>query len=148
MKKRQKKYTVQSEKQTKEIGEKLGKTLTNGGIIALHGDLGAGKTTFVKGVARGLGIIQRITSPTFIFWRVYDVKRKGIHHFCHVDLYRLPKSNNLQSIGIEEYWERGDTVCIVEWAEKAKQLPKSRIIYSIKIKIIEKNVREISIISL
>jgi len=148
MKKTKKKYTVKSEKQTKEIGEQLGKRLIKGGIIALYGSLGAGKTVFVKGVAKGLGIKNHITSPTFVFWRFYNVGRNGINHFCHVDLYRLPMQASLQSIGIEEYWERDDTVCVVEWAEKAKQLPKNKIIYSINIEIIEKNIREISVTSL
>ena len=149
MRKIQKKYIVTNEKQTKELGVKLGKILTKGGIIALYGDLGVGKTVLVKGIANGLGIKNRITSPTFVFWRVYDITKKNkLKHFCHVDLYRLPKPSGLQNIGIEEYWERDDSICIIEWAEKAKQLLKTKIIYSIKIKIINKNEREINIISL
>jgi tRNA threonylcarbamoyladenosine biosynthesis protein TsaE len=148
MKKTQNKYIARSEKQTREIGKQLGKKLINGGIIALYGDLGAGKTVFVKGVAKGLGIRNHITSPTFVFWRVYNVTKKSINIFCHVDLYRLPKPSSLESVGIEEYWERDDTICIVEWAEKAKQLPKNKIIYSIKINILKNNTREISITSL
>ncbi|MFA6272258.1 MAG: tRNA (adenosine(37)-N6)-threonylcarbamoyltransferase complex ATPase subunit type 1 TsaE [Patescibacteria group bacterium] len=148
MKETHKKFVSKSEKQTRMIGEDLGIRLKNGGIIALSGNLGAGKTVFIKGVAKGLGIKSRITSPTFVFWRVYPVAKKQLKHFCHVDLYRLPRPGALQNIGIEEYWERADTVCLIEWAEKAKKLPENKLIYSVKIKIIEKNIREIEVVSL
>ncbi|MFA6392309.1 MAG: tRNA (adenosine(37)-N6)-threonylcarbamoyltransferase complex ATPase subunit type 1 TsaE [Patescibacteria group bacterium] len=142
-----KKYYTENEKQTKEIGMELGKQITGGGIIALYGNLGAGKTVFVKGVAKGLGIKNRITSPTFVFWRVYNLSKKRLRYFCHVDLYRLPEPSNIQSIGIEEYWGRKDTVCLIEWAEKAKRLPKKNISFKVKINILEKNSRSIEIIN-
>ena len=104
------KLISKDEKQTRKIGFELGSNLKKGGIIALYGNLGAGKTVFIKGVAKGLGIKSHITSPTFVFWRVYPVTKKQLKHFCHVDLYRLPKPGAIQNIGIEEYWERNDTV--------------------------------------
>jgi tRNA threonylcarbamoyladenosine biosynthesis protein TsaE len=148
MKEKQTKFLSKSEKQTRKIGEDLGSKLKKGGIIALHGNLGAGKTVFVKGIARGLGIKDHITSPTFIFWRAYNISKNRLRHFCHVDLYRLPKPGALLNIGIEEYWERDDAVCLIEWAERAKHLPKSKLIYSVKISIIDQNTREIVITSL
>lgn len=148
MSKNKKIIISKSEKQTLTIGRKIGEKLKNGGIITLRGNLGAGKTVFVKGVARGLKIKGRITSPTFIFWRVYPIAKSNLKFFCHVDMYRLSQSDDIENIGIEEYWKRSDTVCLIEWPEKVNNLPKSNIILSVKIKIQDQNTREISITSL
>lgn len=107
------------EKETKSVQEteKLGETLANalapGAVVAFSGDLGAGKTAFVRGMARGLGISQRVTSPTFTIVNEYEGGRLPLFHF---DMYRLGSSQELFDIGWEDFLRRGG-VCAVEWSE-------------------------------
>jgi tRNA threonylcarbamoyladenosine biosynthesis protein TsaE len=110
---------TKTEKETFALGEKFAKTLRGGEVIGLIGDLGAGKTVFVKGVAKGLGIKNTITSPTFVLMKVYPVKNHGtIKNLIHIDAYRLKNSNDLKSIGAEEYMNQNDSVLLIEWADK------------------------------
>ncbi len=114
-----------SELQTQKIGESLGKSLKGGDIIALYGDLGAGKTVFVKGIAKGLGIKKRILSPTFVFMRSYPTA-KG-KQFIHIDLYRGQDRRDFEALGLEELFSQ-NCIVVLEWAEKiAKMLPQKRI---------------------
>ncbi len=116
--------------QTEKIGEALGKSLKAGDIVALYGDLGAGKTVFVKGIARGLGIKKRILSPTFIFMRSYPLE--GGKQFYHIDLYRGQSLEDFEALGLEELFSKNNIV-VLEWAEKiAKMLPQKRIDINIK----------------
>jgi len=87
--------------------------------LALTGELGSGKTTFVQGLAKGLGIKQRIISPTFILVRKYDLRSKS---FYHVDLYRLETEveKEVRNLGIEEIWDNPENIVVIEWAEKIK----------------------------
>lgn len=92
-------------------------------MVALVGDLGSGKTTFVQGLAKGLGVKQRIISPTFILMRNYN-------HFYHLDLYRLEDNvwEEVKNLGVEEIWDNPDNVVVIEWAEKIHDhLPKDVI---------------------
>ena len=126
--------TTTSEKQTGEIGQRLAKTLKGGDVIALYGELGAGKTHFAKGIARGLGIKRRILSPTFIFIRSYTitVNRKPLT-FNHVDLYRGQTKEDFRSLGLEDVFS-SDSIVVVEWAEKISEiLPKKRIDVTISV---------------
>lgn len=107
-------YYTHHERETEEIGETLGQTLPAGTVIAFTGDLGAGKTAFTRGLARGLGIEDRITSPTFTIVNEYEGGRLPLFHF---DMYRLESSDELFDIGWEDYLRRGG-VCAVEWSEK------------------------------
>lgn len=118
-----KQYLTFSEKETRELGKKLAATLH--GVIALSGELGAGKTTFVQGFGKGIGIKEKIISPTFVLIRQHKIpKSKNI--FFHVDLYRLEDEKNLRQLGIEELWADSNSIVLIEWAEKAKRfLPKS-----------------------
>lgn len=106
-------YITNSAQQTEQLGEKLGRILTPGTVLAYTGDLGAGKTAFTRGVAKGLEIPERITSPTFTIVNEYEGGRLPLFHF---DMYRLGSSDELFDIGWEDYLVRGG-VCAVEWSE-------------------------------
>jgi len=116
-----------SRQETLDHGRSLAKSIKKGAIIALHGDLGAGKTTFVKGLAEGLGAAQEneITSPTFTYLQSYG----DLHHF---DLYRLNDAEEFYSMGFDEYFDDG--CCCVEWPERlGKSLPETALHISIHI---------------
>ena len=110
-----KEYTTAGEEQTVALGVRLGQLIQPGAVIAYTGDLGAGKTAFTRGLARGLGIPDRVTSPTFTIVNEYEGGRLPLFHF---DLYRLASSDELFEIGWEDYLRRGG-VCAVEWSENA-----------------------------
>lgn len=121
-----------SETQTQKLGETFGKTLKAGDIVALYGDLGAGKTVFVKGIAKGLGIKKRILSPTFVFVRSYPLtaNREPLT-FCHIDLYRGQSFEDFEALGLDELFSKNNIV-VLEWAQRLKGiLPKKRIDVSI-----------------
>ncbi|HEV2691503.1 MAG TPA: tRNA (adenosine(37)-N6)-threonylcarbamoyltransferase complex ATPase subunit type 1 TsaE [Verrucomicrobiae bacterium] len=99
---------------TESLGEKLGSVALREQVIALSGDLGAGKTQFVRGLARGLGIVARVHSPTFTLVNEYGGGRLKLFH---LDLYRLETAGQIRSAGIEEYLSP-DGVSVIEWAER------------------------------
>jgi len=112
-----------SEPETEEIGSQLAKSLSAGGVVALFGDLGAGKTAFVRGLARGLGLDARVSSPTFTIVNEY----LGEVPLFHFDMYRIGSSDELFDIGWEDYLDRGG-VCAVEWSENiADALPSDAV---------------------
>ncbi len=112
-----------SPEQTKMIGQRLGHLLRPGDIICLYGRLGAGKTAFAQGVARGLGVEEPVTSPTFILINEYE----GRLPFYHFDAYRLEGADDFAGLGYEEYFY-GDGVALVEWADRvAEVLPPERL---------------------
>lgn len=146
MKKSRQYYISKSPRETRKLGEKLSKKLKGGEIIGLIGNLGGGKTTLIKGVAKGLGIKKRILSPTFVLWRLYKTPRgKRIKFFCHIDLYRLNKPKDIISLGMEEYWWRKDSVCLIEWAEKIWPFLKNKNKWLIKFETINPHTRRIII---
>lgn len=106
-------YVTNSPAETEALGQRLAERLQPGDVIAYTGDLGAGKTAFTRGLARGLGITERITSPTFTIVNEYLGGRLPLFHF---DMYRLGSSEELYEIGWEDYLARGG-VCAVEWSE-------------------------------
>lgn len=106
-------YITNSPAQTEAVGQALGAVLKPGTIIAYEGDLGAGKTAFTRGLAKGLGAGDRVTSPTYTIVNEYLSGRLPLFHF---DMYRLESSEDLWDIGWEDYLERGG-VCAVEWSE-------------------------------
>ena len=106
-------YYTDNEAETEALGARLAETLNNGAVVAMYGDLGAGKTAFVRGMARGLGLHCRVSSPTFTIVNEYLGERELIHF----DLYRLSGSEELFEIGWEDYLSRG-AICAVEWSEK------------------------------
>jgi tRNA threonylcarbamoyladenosine biosynthesis protein TsaE len=101
-----------SEQETEELGRRLAETLKGGAVVAMYGDLGAGKTAFVRGMARGLGLDCRVSSPTFTIVNEYLGERELIHF----DLYRISGEEELFDIGWEDYLSRG-AICAVEWSE-------------------------------
>ena len=106
-------YVTNSPAETEALGQRLAERLQPVDVIAYTGDLGAGKTAFTRGLARGLGITERITSPTFTIVNEYQGGRLPLFHF---DMYRLGSSEELYEIGWEDYLARGG-VCAVEWSE-------------------------------
>ena len=106
-------YITYTPEETEAIGAALGKILTPGTVIAYEGDLGAGKTAFTRGLARGLGCTDTVTSPTYTIVNEYLSGRLPLFHF---DMYRLRSSDDLFDIGWEDYLERGG-ICAVEWSE-------------------------------
>ena len=102
-----------SEQETEALGRALVERLSPGAVVAFTGDLGAGKTAFVRGMAKGLDIPQRVTSPTFTIVNEYEGGRLPLFHF---DLYRLGSSDELFDIGWEDFLRRGG-ICAVEWSE-------------------------------
>jgi len=110
-------YTTASTEETEALGQALAKTLASGTLLALHGDLGAGKTAFVRGLAAGLGYHGRVTSPTFTIVNEYEGKMP----LFHFDLYRLGSEDELYDIGFDEYLSRNG-ICAVEWSERAPEL--------------------------
>ena len=106
-------FYSKSESETEALGERVGAALPDtGAVIAMYGELGAGKTAFVRGLARGLGIDDRIVSPTFTIVNEFSGRRE----LFHFDMYRLGSADELFDIGWEDYLERGG-VCAVEWSE-------------------------------
>src|SRR5437763_1302299 len=119
-------------KQTQKLGKDFAKKLTGGEVIALHGDLGGGKTTFVQGLAQGLGVEKNIISPTFIIMRTYDISIKYkvscIKYFYHVDLYRIGQEREVVDLGLLELMGDVETIVAIEWPEKIENLlPEKRI---------------------
>ncbi|MCD8332037.1 MAG: tRNA (adenosine(37)-N6)-threonylcarbamoyltransferase complex ATPase subunit type 1 TsaE [Oscillospiraceae bacterium] len=107
-----------SVEQTEQAGAQLARRLSPGDVVALTGDLGAGKTAFVRGLAAGLGVSQPVTSPTFTIVNEYEGGRCPLFHF---DLYRLEDEDALFDIGWEDYLSRGG-ICAVEWSERAANM--------------------------
>ena len=123
--------------QTIAFAKQYAKTLQVGGIVLLSGDLGAGKTTFVQGLANGLGIDAQITSPTYAYMNSYDDR---LYHF---DCYRLKNSTEAELLGLTDYFYL-DGICVIEWAEHIEDaLPKA--CKKVNIKKIDENTREIEV---
>jgi tRNA threonylcarbamoyladenosine biosynthesis protein TsaE len=123
-----------SAKETLALGKKIGRGLRGGETLGLVGDLGAGKTVFTQGLAQGLEIVGRLTSPTFVFIKVYRARAGSkIKTLCHVDAYRIKKARELLAIGLGEYFNNPSAVAIIEWADKTKKiLPRGAKTISIK----------------
>ena len=128
---------TQSAKQTQKLGEKIGRDVVGPKILCLYGDLGSGKTTFLQGLAKGLGIKKRITSPTFVFMKQYGFS------FYHVDVYRLEMIKEAKDLGLEEIFKDSKAVVVIEWAERIKEiLPEKRV--DIYFDYVSKNQRKIN----
>jgi tRNA threonylcarbamoyladenosine biosynthesis protein TsaE len=122
-------YITTNEKETFELGIKIGEKLKRGDVIALDGDLGAGKTYLTKGIAKGLDIDEHITSPSFTILNQYDSGRLNLYHF---DVYRINDIEEMYEIGFDEFLY-GDGVSVIEWGSIVKDiLPFERINIFIK----------------
>ena len=130
-------YISNSAEETEKIGEQFASSLNKGAVVLLEGELGAGKTVFVKGMARALGITARITSPTYAYMNDYD----GILY--HYDCYRLSSGEDAEGLGLTDYFY-ADGICVIEWAENiADVLPENAVV--VKIFKIDDNKRRIEI---
>ena len=121
-------FLTNSPLETEYIGQALGKVLSSGAVIAYEGDLGAGKTAFTRGLARGLGCKEAVTSPTYTVVNEYLSGRLPLFHF---DMYRLRCADDLWDIGWEDYLDRGG-VCAVEWSENVRDAMEDAIIVRIE----------------
>jgi len=132
---------LKNEQETLRAGAAFAKKLHGGDIVLLHGELGAGKTTFVKGMAKELGVKETITSPTFALMNVYRIPNDEIprlrpasrdfardditaaaQQLCHIDTYRLKNADELRAIGAEDYIGEPHTITVIEWPEKIATL--------------------------
>ncbi len=109
---------IRSEEETAAFGRRLAEELGPGSLVALIGDLGAGKTTLSKYIAEGLGVTEVVTSPTFTIVHEYHTGRVPLYHF---DVYRLSDPAEMEELGYEEYFF-GEGVCLVEWADRIREL--------------------------
>lgn len=135
-----KKVITSSSQETQKIASEFAKTVKKGDILCFYGNLGSGKTTFIQGFSKGLGIKNRIISPTFIILRSYTTDELN---FYHVDLYRTITIGDLNSVGLDEIINSKDNIVAIEWAEKlGKFLPEKRI--DIKFNILGNDKREIT----
>lgn len=125
--------------ETEQVGQALAARLTAGTVLALRGDLGAGKTAFTRGLARGLGYSGAVTSPTFTIVNEYEGGRLPLFHF---DLYRLSSPDELWDIGWEDYLDRGG-VCAVEWSERAEELLSGAV--TVTLRRVDDSTREITV---
>ena len=121
-------FITHSPEETEAIGEKLAKHLSPGTVLAYRGDLGAGKTAFTRGLARGLGCREQVTSPTYTIVNEYLGGRLPLFHF---DMYRLHSSDDLFDIGWDDYLERGG-ICAVEWSENVEDALEDPITVTIE----------------
>lgn len=135
-------FVTKSFEETQDLGKEFGRTLRGGEFIALYGNLGSGKTTFVQGLALGIGIKRRIISPTFIIIRSYKIESKM---FYHIDLYRIQTATDLNGIGMQDIIKDKNSIIVVEWAEKMEHLlPEKR--FDVFFEYLDENKRKIKII--
>lgn len=139
-------YKTSSESETISLAKKFARRLVEGDLIALYGELGAGKTQFVKGVCLGLGIKEIVASPSFVLMNQYKSPQNGrgslsVYHF---DFYRINTQEEVFDLGVEEYFY-GRGICLIEWAEVARTLlPMCR--YDVTLRILDvESAREIQI---
>ncbi len=120
-----------SAEETFYIGESLGQACSGGEIFLLSGNLGAGKTCLLQGLAHGLGVKGKVNSPTFNIMKIYKTNKDNIKSFCHIDAYRLKSGLDLENIGFDDYI-RPDYVIAIEWAEIVKDIwPREKIMIEI-----------------
>ena len=132
-------YTTTSEKDTRQLGIKLGRNLNPGSVVALSGPLGSGKTSFAKGIAEGIGVDDYVTSPTFTLINEYE----GRFPLYHIDTYRLENIEEFQEIGGEELLY-GDGTAVIEWSEKIAQLLPAKCV-RVNITIMDDGSRTIAV---
>ncbi len=146
------KIITKSFKETQKIGQELAKDVLRQAqdknnkqavVLGLSGNLGGGKTTFLQGFAKGLGIKEKILSPTFVIQKRFLLKNKKFKNFYHIDCYRLKNEKNILELGFKEIIKNEKNIIAIEWPEKIKKvLPKNYI--KINFKFTSENTREIS----
>lgn len=138
-------YTLNNFLETAELGEKIAKDIKpekTAVVIGLNGCLGAGKTTFIQGFGRGLGIRAKILSPTFIIMNRYSLNRQDFKNFYHFDCYRIEDEEEMKPLGFKEITSSPDNIVCIEWPENIKKiLPRNMI--NLDFKILGENERKI-----
>ncbi|MDP3769452.1 MAG: tRNA (adenosine(37)-N6)-threonylcarbamoyltransferase complex ATPase subunit type 1 TsaE [bacterium] len=125
--------TTSTARQTKAIASDLAKKIvvlpsSHARVIALKGNLGAGKTTFVQGFAKALGVSDTVQSPTFVLMKIYAVKKKHIRHLVHIDAYRIESLAEMKHIGLSHLLQDKDAIILIEWADRIKKIiPKNAV---------------------
>lgn len=135
---------LNSVEETKKFAKEILKELNGKKVIALEGSLGAGKTTFVQGLAESLGIKKRVLSPTFVFLRSYKLENQPYQVFHHFDLYRCETLTDVKSTGLEELLLEKDCLIAIEWPGVAKEILPRNTVW-LKFKKINENSREIEV---
>jgi len=112
--------------ETKEFAQSFAKNLKGGEVLGLVGELGAGKTVFVQGLAEALGVKEIVNSPTFVLLKAYPIlnPKSSILNLVHIDAYRLDFFEQLKEIGVEEYLNKKDCLVVVEWADRVPEIKK------------------------
>ena len=144
-------FLSKSSKETQKSAEALAKEITRRAlqkktafVLGLEGELGAGKTTFVKGFAKALGVKQKVSSPTFVLMKSYNLKRITYNNLYHIDAYRLKDHEDLIRLGIKEIFRNPRNIILIEWSDRVKNiLPKNYL--KIHIDHIDKMTRKILI---
>lgn len=145
-------YICNNSSQTKKVGERLAKrfskTRKKGAlVVAIEGGLGNGKTTFLQGFAKGLGIKEKVLSPTFIVFRKFEIlpskqSKSQFSNFYHFDCYRIKEPKEILDMGFNKIVSSSSNIIAIEWAENIKEiLPKDKV--SLKIRFVNKNIRKI-----
>lgn len=133
-------YESNSLTDTESIGKKIAPMLHGGDLVLLSGDLGAGKTSLVKGIAKAIGIKDTVTSPTFAIMNEYPVQDDpSIQTFLHIDTYRLEEAEELLEIGFEDYLQDEHCLILIEWPDKIQRILDGKNFYTITIKQGEAN---------
>ena len=130
-------YLTSSEFETIELGKTYAQTLNAGDVVLLNGEMGGGKTAFTKGIAKGLGITDVITSPTYAYMNDYNGK------LYHYDCYRLTSGEDAEALGLTDYFY-GNGICVIEWSQNIKSVLPDKV-KIVTIKKIDENKREITI---
>jgi len=138
-------FITTSDKDTEKLGEEFALKLRPKDVVFLTGELGGGKTTFVKGIAKALGILTRIISPTFVILRTHEVKSQNstIKRVYHLDLYRLDNTSDIKNLALDDLLNDPEAVTIIEWPEKIGNL--SQKTYKILFEHRTKDSRKITI---
>ncbi len=142
---------TRSAKETQKIArmfaEKLIRAPRRGGarVLALQGNLGAGKTTFTQGFARALGVKENVLSPTFVLMKIYPLKKGNFRHLIHIDCYRLASPKDLVHLGFKELLKDKDAVILIEWADRIKKILPRNTTWLKFTHGAEKNIRHIKV---
>ena len=144
------KYLTANPSQTKKLGEILAKEILKtqpkkiAQILGLEGDLGGGKTTFLQGFAKGLGIKQKILSPTFIILKRFKIKDLRFKYFYHIDCYRIKKPKEILDLGFKEIITNPQNIVAVEWADRIRKIMPKTMIW-IRFEFVDKKTRKITL---